>query len=42
MTVLFLPKVCGKYVKYVYKIKCERGFIKKRDSENHVALLAII
>ena len=41
MTALYLPKTCGKYVNFVYRIEPEVGFLKKRDSENHVALLAL-
>jgi superfamily II DNA/RNA helicase len=41
LTVLFLPKTCGQFVNYVYRVNCQNGFIKKRDSENHVALLAL-
>lgn len=41
LTVLFLPKTCGPYVNFTYRVNCENGFIKKRDSENHVALVAL-
>jgi hypothetical protein len=39
--VLYLPKTCGQFVNYVYRINCQNGFVKKRDSENHVALIAL-
>lgn len=38
---IYLPKVCGKYVDYDFKIMPEHGFLKKKDSESHVALLAL-
>ena len=41
VTALYLPKTCGAYVDYVYRFMPENGFLKKRDSENHVALLAL-
>ena len=36
-----MPKTCGEYVGHVYRIMPENGFLKKKDAENHVALLAL-
>jgi hypothetical protein len=41
LTALYVPKTCGLYFNYIYRVMCENGFIKKRDSENHVALMAL-
>lgn len=36
-----MPKTCGQYLNYMYRVMPENGYPKKRDAENHVALLAI-
>jgi hypothetical protein len=41
LTFCYFPKVCGPYINYIYRVQCERGFIKKKDSENHVAMEAL-
>jgi len=33
-----MPETCSKFLK---RIKPERAFVKKKDAENHVALLAL-
>lgn len=41
MTILFLPKVCGPYINYSFRILPEIGYSKKKESEGHVSLKAL-
>jgi hypothetical protein len=41
LSCVYLPKTCGAFVNHEYKIMPLSGFLKKKDSENHVALLAL-
>ena len=36
-----MPKSCGRYLNFEYRFKPLYGLPKKKDSENHVAQLAI-
>lgn len=38
LSFLYFPKTCGPFVSYNYRVLCKSGFIKKKDSENHVAM----
>lgn len=38
LSFLYFPKTCGPFVNYNYRVLCKSGFIKKKDSENHVAM----
>jgi hypothetical protein len=41
LSCIYLPKTCGKFVNNEYKLMPECGFLRKKDSENHIALLAL-
>jgi len=38
---VYLPKTCTPFINNKHKIMPENGFLKKKDSENHIALLAL-
>ena len=38
LCLLYMPNTCSKFLK---RIKPEKAFVKKKDAENHVALLAL-
>ena len=41
LSCVYLPKTCAMFVNNEFKLMPECGFLKKKDSENHVALLAL-
>ena len=41
LSVLYMPKSCGKYLNEHYRFLPLYGLTKKIDSENHVAQLAV-
>lgn len=38
LSFLYFPKTCGPFVNFNYRVLCKSGFIKKKESENHVAM----
>lgn len=41
LTSLYMPKTCARFLFNGHRFNPENGFIKKKDSENHVAQLAL-